>query len=149
MSFTMTASERGTNITHKKTEVFEDSNILLMATSGRRSDRSRREYRKNKSAFHASPPTGVSSHLAHAPPGSSPQLHPPTAGEFDRPPGRSPAAHSARRAESQAQAAAKQEVVQLAGVHPHHRLVCDALGLDSPWYAVLSVQKNSRDIQTP
>ena len=29
-----------------------------------------------------------------------------------------------------------QEVTQLAGVPPYHRLVCDALGLDSSWYAV-------------
>jgi len=44
----------------------------------------------------------------------------------------------------------EQEVVQLSGVHPHHLLVCDALGLDSSWwYAVPSVQKNGRDIQTP
>jgi transposase len=43
----------------------------------------------------------------------------------------------------------EQEVTQLSGVHPHHRLVCDALGLDSSWYAVPSAQKNGRDIQTP
>jgi transposase len=44
----------------------------------------------------------------------------------------------------------EQEVVQLSGVQPHHLLVCDALGLDSSWwYAVPSVQKNGRDIQTP
>ena len=42
-----------------------------------------------------------------------------------------------------------QEVVQLSGVQPHHLLVCDALGLDSSWYAVPSAQKNGRDIQTP
>ena len=42
-----------------------------------------------------------------------------------------------------------QEVAQLAGVQPHHRLVCDALGLDSSWYAVPLAQKNGRDIQTP
>jgi transposase len=42
-----------------------------------------------------------------------------------------------------------QEVTQLSGVQPHHRLVCDALGLDSSWYAVPSVQKNGWDIQTP
>lgn len=42
-----------------------------------------------------------------------------------------------------------QEVAQLSGVQPHHRLVCDALGLDSSWYAVPSAQKNGRDIQTP
>ena len=42
-----------------------------------------------------------------------------------------------------------QEVAQLAGVQPPHRLVCDALGLDSSWYAVPLAQKNGRDIQTP
>jgi transposase len=43
----------------------------------------------------------------------------------------------------------EQEVAQLSGVQPHHLLVCDALGLDSSWYAVPSTQKNGRDIQTP
>ena len=43
----------------------------------------------------------------------------------------------------------EQEVTQRAGVQPHHLLVCDALGLDSSWYAVPSSQKNGRDIQTP
>ena len=43
----------------------------------------------------------------------------------------------------------EQEVAQLSGVQPHHLLVCDALGLDSSWYAVPSAQKNGRDIQTP
>ena len=43
----------------------------------------------------------------------------------------------------------EQEVTQLAGVQPHHLLVCDALGLDSSGYAVPSSQKNGRDIQTP
>lgn len=42
-----------------------------------------------------------------------------------------------------------QEVVQLSGVQPYHRLVCDALGLDASWYAVPVGQKNGRDIQTP
>jgi transposase len=42
----------------------------------------------------------------------------------------------------------EQEVTQLAGVQPYHRLVCDALGLDSSWY-VPSAQKYSRGIQTP
>ena len=42
-----------------------------------------------------------------------------------------------------------QEVVQLSGVQPQHRLVCDALGLDSSWYAVPLAQKSGRDIQTP
>ena len=43
----------------------------------------------------------------------------------------------------------EQEVEQIYGVQPHHLLVCDALGLDSSWYAVPSAQKNGRDIQTP
>jgi transposase len=42
-----------------------------------------------------------------------------------------------------------QEVTQLSGVQPYHRLVCDALGLDASWYAVPSAPKNGRDIQTP
>jgi transposase len=42
-----------------------------------------------------------------------------------------------------------QEITQLSGVQPYHLLVCDALGLDSSWYAVPSGQKNDRDIQTP
>ena len=43
----------------------------------------------------------------------------------------------------------EQEVAQLSGLQPYHRLVCDALGLDSSWYAVPSAQNNGRDIQTP
>ena len=43
----------------------------------------------------------------------------------------------------------EQEVAQFSGVQPHHLLVCGALGLDSSWYAVPSVQKNGRDFQTP
>ena len=43
----------------------------------------------------------------------------------------------------------EQEVAQLSGIQPHHRLVCDALGLDASWYAVPSAQKNGRDSQTP
>jgi hypothetical protein len=43
----------------------------------------------------------------------------------------------------------EQVVAQLAGVQPHHRLVCDALGLDSAWYAAPSAQKSCRDSQTP
>jgi transposase len=43
----------------------------------------------------------------------------------------------------------EQEVAQLFGVQPQHRLVCEALGLDSSWYAGPSAQKNGRDIQTP
>jgi hypothetical protein len=33
--------------------------------------------------------------------------------------------------------------VQLSGVQPQHRLVCDALGLDSSWYAVPLAQKTA------
>jgi transposase len=43
----------------------------------------------------------------------------------------------------------EREGAQIAGVQPHHRLVCDALGLDASWYAVPLAQKNGRDIQTP
>jgi transposase len=43
----------------------------------------------------------------------------------------------------------EQEVEQVYGIHPHHRLVCHALGLDSSWYAVPLAQKSGRDIQTP
>jgi hypothetical protein len=43
----------------------------------------------------------------------------------------------------------EQEVAQLSGVQPHHRLGCDALGLDFSWYATPSAPKNGRDIQTP
>src|SRR5215475_13648394 len=43
----------------------------------------------------------------------------------------------------------EQEVTQLSGVRPHHRLVGDALGLDASWYAVPLAQKTSRDVQTP
>jgi transposase len=43
----------------------------------------------------------------------------------------------------------EQEVTQLSGVQSYHFLVCEALGLDSSWYAVPLAQKNGRDIQTP
>jgi hypothetical protein len=36
----------------------------------------------------------------------------------------------------------RQEVEQVYGIHPHHLLVCHALGLDSSWYEVSSAQKN-------
>ena len=42
-----------------------------------------------------------------------------------------------------------QEVGQLSGIHSQHRLVGDAVGLDSSWYAVPCAQKSGRDIQTP
>jgi hypothetical protein len=41
-----------------------------------------------------------------------------------------------------------QEVTQLSGVRPYHLWVCDALGLDSSWYAVSSAPKNGRDIRS-
>lgn len=43
----------------------------------------------------------------------------------------------------------EQVVEQLSGVQPHHLLLCEALGLDSSWYAVPSAQKHGRGIQTP
>lgn len=43
----------------------------------------------------------------------------------------------------------EQEVVQVYGVQPYHRLICDALGLDASWYEVSSAQKNGRGSQTP
>jgi transposase len=42
-----------------------------------------------------------------------------------------------------------QEVVQLSGVQRHHRLVCDALGLDSSWYTVPLPKNSGKGIQTP
>jgi transposase len=43
----------------------------------------------------------------------------------------------------------KHEVVQIAGVQPHHLLVCDALGLDHSWYEVSSVHKSDQFSQSP
>jgi hypothetical protein len=40
-------------------------------------------------------------------------------------------------------------VVQIAGVPPHHLLVCDALGLDASWYAVPSAHKIAQFSQSP
>ena len=42
-----------------------------------------------------------------------------------------------------------QEVAQVYGIQPYHRLICDALGLDSSWYEVPSAYKNCRFSQTP
>jgi hypothetical protein len=42
-----------------------------------------------------------------------------------------------------------QEVVQLSGVQRHHRLVCDALGLDSSWDTVPLPKNSGKGIQTP
>ena len=39
----------------------------------------------------------------------------------------------------------EQEVQQIYGLQPHHRLVCHALGLDSSWYAVPLAQKSDGD----
>jgi hypothetical protein len=41
------------------------------------------------------------------------------------------------------------EVVQIAGVHPHHLLVCDALGLDPSWYEAPSAHKIDQFSQSP
>ena len=43
----------------------------------------------------------------------------------------------------------EQEVQQIYGLQPHHRLVCHALDLDSSWYAVPLAQKSGGDGQTP
>lgn len=43
----------------------------------------------------------------------------------------------------------EQEVKQIYGLQPHHRLVCHALGLDASWYAVPFAQKSGGDSQTP
>ena len=40
-------------------------------------------------------------------------------------------------------------VAQLSGLQPYHLLVCDALGLDSSWYAMPSVPKSGRYSQAP
>jgi hypothetical protein len=42
-----------------------------------------------------------------------------------------------------------QEVVQMAGVQPHHLLVCDALGLDHAWYEGPSAHKIDQFSQSP
>src|SRR5262249_45833903 len=39
----------------------------------------------------------------------------------------------------------EQEVKQVYGLQPHHRLVCHALGLDSSWYAMPLAQKSGGD----
>jgi hypothetical protein len=41
------------------------------------------------------------------------------------------------------------EVVQIAGVQPHHLLICDALGLDHSWYEAPSAHKNDQFSQSP
>jgi transposase len=41
------------------------------------------------------------------------------------------------------------EAVQVAGVHPHHLLVCDALGLDHSWYEAPSAHKIDQFSQSP
>jgi hypothetical protein len=41
------------------------------------------------------------------------------------------------------------EVVQIAGVQPHHLLICDALGLDHEWYAAPSAHKIDQFSQSP
>ena len=41
------------------------------------------------------------------------------------------------------------EVVQIAGVEPHHLLICDALGLDHAWYEAPSAHKIDQFSQSP
>jgi len=41
------------------------------------------------------------------------------------------------------------EVVQIAGVRPHHLLICDALGVDHSWYEAPSVHKIDQFSQSP
>ena len=43
----------------------------------------------------------------------------------------------------------KHEVVQIAGVQPHHLLLCDALGVDHSWYEVSSMRKIDQFSQSP
>jgi transposase len=43
----------------------------------------------------------------------------------------------------------EQTVMQLAGVQPHHLLICDALGLDHSWYATPSAHKIAQFSQSP
>jgi len=43
----------------------------------------------------------------------------------------------------------KHEVMQIAGVQPHHLLICDALGLDHSWYEVSSAHKIDQFSQSP
>jgi len=43
----------------------------------------------------------------------------------------------------------KHEVVQIAGVQPHHLLICDALGVDHSWYAAPSAHKIDQFSQSP
>ena len=41
------------------------------------------------------------------------------------------------------------EVVQIAGVQPHHLMICDALGLDHSWYEAPSAHKIDQFSQSP
>jgi transposase len=41
------------------------------------------------------------------------------------------------------------EVIQIAGVQPHHLLICDALGLDYAWYEAPSAHKIDQFSQSP
>jgi len=42
-----------------------------------------------------------------------------------------------------------QEVAQVFGVHPHHMLICDTLGLNHSWYEVPSAHEIDQFSQTP
>jgi hypothetical protein len=43
----------------------------------------------------------------------------------------------------------KHEVVQIAGVQPHHLLICDALGLDHSWSTAPLLHKSNQFSQSP
>jgi hypothetical protein len=43
----------------------------------------------------------------------------------------------------------KHEVVQIAGVQPHHLLICDALGVDHSWYEASSTHTIDQFSQSP
>jgi hypothetical protein len=42
-----------------------------------------------------------------------------------------------------------QEVMKIAGVQPHHLLICDALGVDHSWYEAPLVHKIDQFSQSP
>jgi hypothetical protein len=43
----------------------------------------------------------------------------------------------------------QRDVVQIAGVQPHHLLICDARGLDHAWYEASSAPKIDQFSQSP
>jgi hypothetical protein len=43
----------------------------------------------------------------------------------------------------------EQTSAQVYGLEPHHRLICDAVGLDPTWYGVPAIQQTSLPRTTP